>query len=397
VLTSLVVTLPAASSYGRNPSPTFKALNQVAGEAHAGEITLAMHQAFARAVETEVEFQTQLESHVLRDIRILKAPPMLEWFELVNYWREGRTTPVWFLADPARTDLELIDPASRSIRGHYDWTFPRLEFMGGVRPDIVDLVRIESPPGWFCDEGWHLTPETLGMSERQIRHRAVAHIRRRTGPVLLLIGGQYLPVSGGPDVAMSTTIDGQVIDQWTVLPGQRDFLRRVLLEPGKLEGAGLAELVVSYEAADGSGRPVRIWLTQFAAQSPSEVFHVPLKGWWEIEYSMQLQRRWRWISDRTLTFINAGGRDLVVTLAGESPLRYFDSAPRVVVRAGERVLATASPASDFEMTIKVPASALEASDSMLTIETDKSFVPGEESGSPDQRRLGLRIFRFEVR
>jgi hypothetical protein len=108
VLASLVVTLPAASSYGSNPSPTFNALNQVAGEAHAGDLTLAMHQGFARAVETEIVFQTQLESHVLRDIRILKAPPMLEWFELVHYWREGGAMPVWFLADPARTDLELI-------------------------------------------------------------------------------------------------------------------------------------------------------------------------------------------------------------------------------------------------------------------------------------------------
>ena len=100
---------------------------------------------------------------------------------------------------------------------------------------------------------------------------------------------------------------------------------------------------------------------------------------------------------RAETFVNAGGRDLTLTLAGESPLRYFDAPPRVTVRAGSQVLATAQPSDDFEMTVKVPAAALAASDGMLTIETDKSFVPHERSGSPDRRTLGLRIFEFRGR
>ena len=119
-------------------------------------------------------------------------------------------------------------------------------------------------------------------------------------------------------------------------------------------------------------------------------------GWNEIEYNRDLQRRWRWTTDRAVTFINSGGRDVTVTIAGESPLTYFDSAPHVVIRAGNQVLATAAPSSDFELTVKVPAGALAAADGMMTIETDKTFVPNERSGSPDKRRLGLRIFRFDV-
>jgi hypothetical protein len=46
--------------------------------------------------------------------------------------------------------------------------------MSGVRPDLVDLIRIDSPPGWFGEEGWHLTSETLNMSERLGKHEAVA-------------------------------------------------------------------------------------------------------------------------------------------------------------------------------------------------------------------------------
>jgi hypothetical protein len=303
---------------------------------------------------------------------------------------------LWFLADPARTDLELIDPASRTVRGHYTWTFPRLQFMNGVRPDILDLIKIESPPGWFCAEGWHLTPETLGFSEKQPQPRAVAYLRRRGGPLMLMVGGRYLDAAAGADVAMSMTLDGRLVDTWVVSASQPSFLRRLMLPPEQIVGQGMAELVVSYGPSRGAAAPPRIWLTQFAAQSPSEIFFVPLEGWWEIEYGAQLQRRWRWLSDRSTTFVNNAGQAVVVRLAGESPLRYFDTPPQIVVRAGGQQLATASPSEDFDLSVRVPAAALAASDGMLTIETDKSFVPGEESGSLDRRRLGLRIFEFDV-
>ena len=109
-------------------------------------------------------------------------------------------------------------------------------------------------------------------------------------------------------------------------------------------------------------------------------------GWNEIEYSRNLQRRWRWTTGRAETFVNTGGRDVTLTLAGESPLRSFDTPPRVIVRAGSQVLATAEPSDDFELTVKVPASALAAADGILTIETNQTFVPNERSGSPDKER-----------
>jgi hypothetical protein len=87
---------------------------------------------------------------------------------------------------------------------------------------------------------------------------------------------------------------------------------------------------------------------------------------------------------------------VTLSLAGESPLRYFDAAPHVTVRAGGQVLATEQPSSDFEFRVKVPAPALAASDGMITIETDQTFVPQERSGSPDRRTLGLRIFELKV-
>jgi hypothetical protein len=69
----------------------------------------------------------------------------------------------------------------------------------------------------------------------------------------------------------------------------------------------------------------------------------------------------------------------------------------VIVRAGNQVLATASPGDDFELVVKVPAPILAAAGGMITIETDKTFVPHDRTGVADMRILGLRIFRFEVR
>jgi hypothetical protein len=384
VVASLLVTLPAAKAYSQYPSPAYAAVNDLQQlMTSTPNAVVGVHQRFARVLET-------------RDIgaRILPSPVMRESTALAEYWRGGGIMPVWYLSDPARGDLELIDPLSRRVRAHYGWAFPREAFISGVRPDILDLVSIDSPPAWFAETGWHLTPETLNISEQQGRAEGVAQIRNRSDAALLVLGGESTQIAGGKPARMSLAIGDRVIDQWDVAAGAR-FFKRILLEPGTLAGDGpFARLVVSYKGADG--RPERVRLTQLMIASPQSVFHVEHAGWNESEYSDQMQRRWRWTTARAETFVNAAGRDLTLRIAGESPLRYFDTAPHVTIRAGNQVLATAQPSSDFELTVKVPAAALAASDGMLTIETDQSFVPHERSGSPDRRTLGLRIFEFNI-
>ena len=383
---SLAVTLPAARVFAREGSPAFSALAELQTQLKSEPgAAVGLHQAFARAVRTQ-DFGVA---------RVLGAPPMREWLELGSYWRAGNTAPVWFLADPPRTDLELIDPASRQIRAHYVWKFPRERFISGSRPDAVDLVRIASPPGWWAEEGWHLTSETLNMSERRGRREGVAFIKTRPGPALIVMAGENLASGSEGAARISLSIDDQPIDQWDVPPGGT-FFKRLPLDPGTLAGAApFRRLVASY--ASPSGKPYPVRLTQFALDAPDALFHVHHSGWYEIEYNQAIQRRWRWIGGRAQTFINAGGRDVTVTIAGESPRRYFDSAPRVTIRAGTQLLGTAQPYEDFELTVKVPAAVLAAAEGMVTVDTDKTFVPHERSGSPDKRRLGLRIFRFDVR
>ena len=386
VIWSLTLTLPAVRVYARAGSPAFAALRDLHTALESQpDAAIGMHQGLARSVQTQNFGPAQ----------VLKAPPMREWLELAAYWRAGNRAPVWFLADPARTDLELIDPLSRTLQAHYIWGLPRERFLSGVRPDIVDLVKIDSPPAWFAEEGWHLTSETLNMSESLGRAEGIAYIRSRPDNALLVIGGESTSPVGGEPALVSLSIDDRAIDRWTV-PAGGTFFKRMLLAPGTLAGASMfTRLVASY--ASPAGRPENIRLTQFTVESPQDVFLIQHAGWNEIEYSKELQRRWRWTTGRATTFINGAGRDVTATLAGESPLKYFDAAPRVTVRAGSQVLATASPDADFELTVNIPDAALAAADGMITVETDRTFVPNERSGSADRRTLGLRIFRFDVR
>ena len=45
---------------------------------------------------------------------LLPAPRDYEWLELTRAWREGYDGEAWFVADPRRTDLALVDQAPRA-------------------------------------------------------------------------------------------------------------------------------------------------------------------------------------------------------------------------------------------------------------------------------------------
>ena len=91
------------------------------------------------------------------------------------------------------------------------------------------------------------------------------------------------------------------------------------------------------------------------------------------------------------------GRDVTLTLSGESPLRYFDRAPTVIVAAGAREMARFTPSSDFTRSIVLPAEALASADGRVTVSSDKFFVPADRGGPPDRRHLALRIYSYSVK
>lgn len=378
---------PVLAVYGSGPSPSAQvvaAMRDAAAFAAPG--ALGMHQRFARPLEAEeVDFLPRLPS-----------PPRLEWLEAVAYWRAGHTGPLWFLADPMRSDLALIDPQARADFTDYSWPLVARPSLGGLRPTAVRWYRMP-PPGWFAETGWALTPEIAGVSKVMGRGPHLgpiaAWVRRRPRAARVLVGGRNLAGPGDPAARFVLAIDGQPVQTWEAPPGF--FVRVFDLAEGQLLGAGpVAALTIVSSPVSGSA-VIPTAIEQFDLQDPLTTVWAYGPGWHEAEFTPALGV-WRWTSDRADLRIEGATVSRQITLSIESPRRYYDDAPRIRARAGSRELSAATVPEALEWTFEVPADALAASGGVVTIETDRTFVPAERDGGPDRRRLGLRIFGIRV-
>lgn len=383
------IALPAVSVYAGGPSPAFRALGDIETAARnaAGVPTVGLHHVFARAVEATKP----------QGVRMLASPPKREWLEVVEHWLKDGSGPVWFLADPLRTDLALIDPKSVTVKRSYRWPPELAMLVSGVRPTSVDWIEL-TDPAWFVAEGWALTPETAGVAATAGRSPAKGpikgYVRRRPEPMALMIGGRNLAAAGQGSSRVIMTVDGHEVEQIVASPGF--FLRLTTLPAVTTNGPDrLAKIEVAATPAS-PGAVANIAIEQFNVQRAGEVVWGFETGWQEAEFNPKTGLRWRWMSDRADIAVYETSHDLVLTLAGESPRRYFSQAPKVVVRAGTHVLAEESPSDDFKIRVRVPAEALRAANFRLTVETSETFVPAERSGSPDRRRLGLRILNVTL-
>jgi hypothetical protein len=356
---------------------------------------------------------------------VLPAPVGHEWLELVKFWRDGGRAPLWFIADPRRTDLALIDPASRHLVRRYTWTmervasdplsqqaartFPRLfqapPLVGGARPDVMDWYVID-PPQWFLAEGWAVTPETSGIADQEKKgpghpSRAVGYVRRRPEATRLVIGGRNLGAAGDPNVRFVLDLDGRILDTWDIAPNPGFFLRQVLLPAGALSGgAGAAAsdfgtlTVRAQRVTDGAPAAAAAAIEQFDLQGVDGVMFGYDTGWLEGEFDPRTGVTWRWASDAAALHIwNGAGRDVHLRLRVESPLRYFATPPTIVLRVGAEVIKRLNPRADFTIEADVPATLLAQAGGVVTLTTDEVFVPAEHvRGSTDRRRLGLRVY-----
>jgi hypothetical protein len=118
-------------------------------------------------------------------------------------------------------------------------------------------------------------------------------------------------------------------------------------------------------------------------------------GWHEAEYSPRAGL-WRWASERAALRVIDPSTPVNVRFQIESPGRYFDRAPHVRLIAGGRVFADVTPDEDFVLEAVIPLDVLQAAEGVVTLETDRVFVPAEQGGPPDHRRLGLRVFGVDV-
>jgi hypothetical protein len=398
---SLVVTLPPARLYARDGSPAFRLVDSMTGSllsrgsASGPPATLAMHAGMRRVVDWDD-----------KAMQVIRAPHGREWLALIEHWKKESQAAVSFLADPRRTDLVLFDPQARTLHRSERWTFREMPYVAGTRPGGADWYTLR-PPGWMLDRGWALTAEVAGVAEKEGMgphlQPSVVWVRARADQAALIIGGRHVGAAGDPPVRLSLASDTQEIDTssgtdkqpWQVAPGY--FFRHVVLPAGTLAGSGYVPLRVRATAADGSARRPPVKLEQFDLQSDGTVMLGLVSGWFEPEYNPTTGQAWRWMSERAQAWIRPVGRDVTLSIQGESPLRYFDHAPVVKVIAAGVEVSKFTPSSDFTQTIAIPAKALAASGGLVTIESELWFSPSERGESADPRHLALRIYSVSVK
>jgi hypothetical protein len=395
---SLFLSIPATFAYGHQPSPAFRALIEAAhhGPSQPDRI-VAMHAVARRAADWLQAFGSSIDGFT--PPRMLKPPHGQEWLTLVAQWRAEPSTSIAFVADPRRTDLALIDPASRRPPLLFRWGFLEPPFVGGTRPGDSDLYSL-SPPGWMLDRGWALTAEVAGVTARQglgpHRKPSIAWARSRPEEATLLLGGRHLGTASDSPVEVVLSTTGTLLDRFEVKPGF--FLRRIPLPAGTLAaGTPYIPIEVSSHPSGQSGDPIPVGLEQFDLQSPGIPMIGADDGWYEPEYNPRTARAWRWTAENAVLWVRPIGRTVTLTLTGESPLKYFDRAPTVTVAVGSHEIARFNPSSDFTQDIVLPADALAAADGRVAVASDKFFVPAERGGPPDQRHLALRIYSYSVK
>jgi hypothetical protein len=385
-----VTTAPVTAAYARG-GPVSRALAEIRTEAGAnGGATIAMHHPFARLVEAEG----------LGRATVLKAPPKREWLEAVNQWQAGAARQIWFLADPRRTDLALVDSRAQVVRGEYAWPFSSQVYLGGIRPDGLRWVEIDDP-GWFAGEGWHLTPETAGIARADGAGLAKgpirAWVRPRDGEAVVMIGGRHLGSGSGPEARVTVRIDGRNLESWDIGPSTSSFLRFVTLQAGALaSSARWCVLEVEAKAPGGLATDI-IAIDQFDLQAPGTPMLGFGDGWQEPEYTPLQGLSWRWASGKAVLHVAGAVRDLELQIVGESPRRYFDRPSLVTATAGGARLFSVEAASDFAWSFRVPAGALEASGGTITIETNQIFRPADRGQGADKRALGLRTYAVRLK
>lgn len=382
---ALVIGQVSVMQYASLDAPAFRMLEDMR-QAASAPVVLAMHRREAFDFRRPIVWTGAAMPPTTER---LASPPKREWLEAVDYWNKGGRQPVWFVADPLRSDLSLVDQGPRAA---YRWplTYPAL--IGGARPNEMDWYVFDRP-SWYLGRGWALTPETTGVSvedhKSDARGAAIGPIqgwiRRRDETATVLIGGRNLTTSG-TEARLAVRVDGRPVDEITIAPGF--FMKLLTLPAGALDGAGdyaTIELQAQGEVA----------VEQFDAQSPERIVFGFGDGWHEKEYDPIRGTLWRWMSERGTLRVRGTGQPHVLTLSGVT--EHVSRPSRVVVRAGDRVLAEEQAGSSFAIAVTIPGELLTGPENLITIETDQVNVPAElDSSTQDRRRLGLKIFECRL-
>jgi len=368
------------AAYAREHAPAFRLIDDMRSAARLAPepAVLAMDRRNAFDFRRPIAW---LGDAMPRFAQTLPAPPQHEWLEAVRYWNGGGRAPVWFVVDPMRTSIDLVQHGQPSV---YRWPLPYPVLVSGARPNEMDWYRVDRPE-WYVGEGWALTPEAAGVADadrHDLAHGPISGwINRRTFGGFLMIGGRSFEPTLRP--RLSVLVDGRSVLDETLMPGP--FLRFATLppDPGASDYSG-----VTVTTSAGA----RVAIEQFEAS-----FERPLigfgEGWHEQEFNPRTGLRWRWLSERGELRLRTRTSRFTLHLEGESPRTYFSRGSRLVLRTGDRVVFDDVLSADFSLDVPIANAA-----DTIVLETDQVFAPADRSTrSADRRHLGLRIFKATLR
>lgn len=376
----------SVAAYASQPAPAFRLIDAMKSDAlpsgaAQAEPVLAMHR--REDFDLRRPFAWAGAPPVAER---LPAPPKHEWLELVKYWNGGGRAPVWFIADPLRSDLALV--GSKPLPKAFRYTLDDPVLLDGTRPSEMDWYELAAPD-WYAAEGWALTPETAGVAKEDRRGPGYvpieARVRRWPGAATLLVGGRNL-AAGGQAAHLSVALDGKPLDDGDVAPGF--FLREIDLAAGALTGTGdYAKLTIASNSTE-------LAVEQFDAAPSDRIVFAYGEGWHEREYDPASGKLWRWTSDHGVIRVRTPKQALTLDLAGEVEAA---SKSRVTIRIGDRIVAAQDVGGRFTVHQTIPREFIADGTNLITVTTDQTYVPAERrSRSRDRRLLGLKVFECRL-
>jgi hypothetical protein len=333
--------------------------------------------------------------------RLVIPPDSYEWMTTVNHWREGGVTPLWFVAEPRRTDLSLIDRRSRHLLESFRLNARTGWVLHGVRPGALSWWELRQP-AWVAMQGFALTPEVGGVTARDAHGPslggAAAIIRRSNIGGVLVVGGRHVGQAGDPPVRIAIDIDGREVKGVSVSPEARHYAALIHLSPGQLQGEGpYATVIIRSTALVATEKPVPVTVEQFDYQPDTGTLFAFAAGWHEPELEPRSGETWRWASRQaTLLIHRPHGTAVALDFSGGVPRHRRVVSSRIEVSAAGRVVDAFIPGSSrFSRRIDVPVDA-ETCDIQITFDSNAALVPLALKQSADARELAFRAFDLEL-
>ena len=256
--------------------------------------------------------------------------------------------------------------------------------------------HIITSPGWFLEQGWALTPEIAGITERDgwgpHREPSVGWVRRRAGDAMMMIGGRHL--GGDPTAsASSSALDDRPLATFDVRPGflpasSSTFRRRRWRATGdvtrRLDGqrarpARRRRSAASRSSSSTCSRPI---VVQFGFD----------EGWYEPEYNPPTAQSWRWMSERAVVRVHTPAGDVTLRSGRIAAALFHEAAAAPRQRPATACWRRSRPTADFTTEVAIPADALAAANGRVVLTSDHVLHPRRARGHRRPAAPGARIY-----